>query len=148
MIGKNILEVNTKLREYQKALEKEVNETNVWKRGVSFKFSPILKHPDIKLITDYHIKSQNTSGYKFAVMEPSISGINAKNKTLYFKIKECSSNWVAIGMCHKNIVNSKGYAFNFSSLGHGGYMISANGGTWSNSNADYNNKVKVSHCLM
>ena len=25
MIGKNILEVNTKLREYQKALEKEVN---------------------------------------------------------------------------------------------------------------------------
>jgi hypothetical protein len=28
-------------------------------------------------------------------------------------------------------------------LGHGGYMISANGGTWSNNNPDFNNKVKV-----
>lgn len=46
-------------------------------------------------------------------------------------------------MCHKNIVVSKNYTFNFSSLGHGGYMISANGGTWSNNNAEFNNKVKV-----
>lgn len=46
-------------------------------------------------------------------------------------------------MCHKNIVVGKNYLFNFSNLGHGGYMISANGGTWSNNNADYNNKVKV-----
>jgi hypothetical protein len=46
-------------------------------------------------------------------------------------------------MCHKNIVVSKAYMFNFSTLGHGGYMISANGGTWSNNNPDFNNKVKV-----
>ena len=115
----------------------------MWKRGINFKFSAEAKHPDIKLLTEYHIKSQNTSGYKFAVMEPSLTGNNIKNKILYFRIKECSSNWVAVGMCHKKIVHSKGYAFNFSSLGHGGYMISANGGTWSNSNAEYNNKVKV-----
>ena len=121
-----------------------MNETNIWKRGVNYKFSPTNKHSDIKLISDYHIKSLNTSGYKFAVMEPSLQTSNSvKNKPLYFKIKECSSNWVAVGMCHKNIVHSKGYTFNFSSLGHGGYMISANGGTWSNSSADYNNKVKV-----
>lgn len=46
-------------------------------------------------------------------------------------------------MCHKNVVVSKGYTFNFSTLGHGGYMISANGGTWSNNNAEFNNKVKA-----
>ena len=50
-------------------------------------------------------------------------------------------------MCHKNIVVSKGYTFNFSTLGHGGYMISANGGTWSNNNAEFNNKVKVKYFL-
>lgn len=46
-------------------------------------------------------------------------------------------------MCHKNVVVSKNYGFNFSSLGHGGYMVSANGGTWSNSSAEFNNKVKT-----
>lgn len=46
-------------------------------------------------------------------------------------------------MCHKNIVSTKNYGFNFSTLGHGGYMISANGGTWSNSNNQHNNKVKA-----
>ncbi len=50
-------------------------------------------------------------------------------------------------MCHKNIVVSKNYTFNFSSLGHGGYMISANGGTWSNNNAEFNNKVKVNQYI-
>jgi len=60
-----------------------------------------------------------------------------------FKIKESHSNWVAVGMCHKNIVKSKNYGFNFSSIGHGAYMISANGGSWSNIKADQNNTIKV-----
>lgn len=46
-------------------------------------------------------------------------------------------------MCHKNIVKSKNYGFNFSSIGHGAYMISANGGSWSNIKADQNNTIKV-----
>ena len=101
----------------------------------------------MKVLSDYHVKSQNTSSYKFAVMEPSLENGNQKVKTYFFRIKECSSNWVAVGMCHKNIVASKSYGFNFSSLGHGGYMVSANGGTWSNTSNDYNNKVKVRHFI-
>ncbi len=93
-----------------------------------------MKHPDIKVVSDSLIKSQNTSGYKFAIMEPSLEK-GADNKTFHFKIKECNSNWIAVGICHKNIVVSKLYTFNFSTLGHGAYMISANGGTWSNNNA-------------
>jgi hypothetical protein len=134
--------VNSKLRQYQKTLEEEVNNTNIWKKTNNFKFSSTYKHPDIKVLSDLHVKSTNTSGYKFAVMEPGLEKGNA-NKTFYFKIKECSSNWVAVGMCHKNIVATKNYGFNFSNLGHGGYMISANGGTWSNTSSEYNNKVKV-----
>lgn len=142
MISKNISEINNKLKEYQKSLETEVNATNIWKKSNNFKFSSTLKHNDIKLITDFHSKSMNTSGYKFAILEPGLETGNPI-KTFHFKIRECSSNWVAVGMCHKDIVVSKGYTFNFSSLGHGGYMVSANGGTWSNTSAEYNNKVKV-----
>lgn len=64
-------------------------------------------------------------------------------KDFAFKIKESTSNWVAVGMCHKNIVASKHYGFNFNTLGHGAYMVSANGGSWSNIKADQNNSIKV-----
>jgi len=40
-------------------------------------------------------------------------------------------------------VKSKGYTFNFSALGHGSYMISSNGGTWSNTDSTANNTVKA-----
>ena len=119
-----------------------MNKTNIWKAASKFKFSPTFKHADIKVLTDYHVKSQNTAGYKFALMEPSLEK-GADNKVFHFKIKECTSNWVAVCMCHKNVVVSKNYTFNFSAIGHGGYMISANGGTWSHNNAEFNNKVKV-----
>lgn len=46
-------------------------------------------------------------------------------------------------MCHKNIVVSKNYGFNFSAIGHGAYMISSNGGSWSNIKAEQNNSIKV-----
>ena len=60
-----------------------------------------------------------------------------------FKVKESNSNWVAVGMCHKNIVKSKNYGFNFSSIGHGAYMVSANGGSWNNTKVEQNNSIKV-----
>jgi hypothetical protein len=50
-------------------------------------------------------------------------------------------------MCHKNIVVSKNYGFNFSSIGHGAYMISSNGGSWNNTKAEQNNSVKVTVLL-
>ena len=86
MISNNVLEVNKKLKEYQKVLEESVNSTNIWKKSPKFKFSPTFKHADIKLTSDYHIKSQNSSGYKFAIMEPSLEK-GPDNKTFHFKIK-------------------------------------------------------------
>lgn len=54
-------------------------------------------------------------------------------KKIAFKVKESSSNWVAIGVCHPKIIAGKNFGFNFSSIGHGAYMVSANGGIWSHS---------------
>ena len=66
-------------------------------------------------------------------MEPAVTAKGNKKKTFAFRMKEVNpSNWCAVGLCHKNIIVSKNYNFTFSQLGHGGYMISSNGGTWSN----------------
>jgi hypothetical protein len=140
-VAKNIEEVHKKLTEYNESFNKTINNKNVWTKAF-FKFSPTLKHNDVKLINEYTVKSSNSSGYKFAIMDPSLEK-GSKIKTFSFKVKECSSNWVAVGMCHSSIVKNKSYAFNFSNLGHGGYLVSANGGSWSNTKSEANNTVKV-----
>lgn len=67
MIKKNIDEVNKKLTEYQTSIQSNINAQNLWKK-ISFKFSNTLKHNDIKVVSDYLVKSQNSAGYKFAIM--------------------------------------------------------------------------------
>lgn len=52
-------------------------------------------------------------------------------KVFRFKINKLTSNWIGIGIAHKNIIQNKGYIFDHSKIGHGTYMISANAGTWS-----------------
>lgn len=98
---------------------------------------------NVKLNSELMAKSINTSGYKFAVMDPSLEkNLQKPIKIFSFRIKECTSNWVAVGMCHKNMVTSKNFGFNFGGVGHGGYLISANGGSWSNIKAEFNNSIK------
>jgi hypothetical protein len=46
-----------------------------------------------------------------------------------FRIVESSSNWLAVGVCYKNLISASNYTFNYSSLGHGAYLVSSNGGT-------------------
>ena len=75
------------------------------------------------------VKASASQSYKFAIMEPHIKKSNSQ---LAFKVKN-NSNWVAFGVCHKNIVQSKNYSFAFNSVGHGAYLVSSNGGSWSNS---------------
>lgn len=134
-------EVTTAITSYNNLAIEITKNLDLWKE-VGYKFKPHLKHPDIKIISDLVVKSTNGSGYKFAIMEPSLEP-GSKIKEMAFKINESCSNWVAVGMCHKNIVVSKNYGFNFSAIGHGAYMVSANGGCWNNTKADQNNNLKV-----
>ena len=80
------------------------------------------------------------------MLQPNLESIGKRVRTFAFRMKEVNpSNWVAVGLCHKNLIVSKGYNFTFSQLGHGSYMISSNGGTWSNHQASSssNNVVKA-----
>lgn len=126
---------------YLKELQESVKATSIWKQS-AFKFNPLFKHPDIKILQDAVVKSSNSSGYKFAVMDPHLES-GPPLKSFAFRIKESSSNWVAVGMCHKNVVAGKNYGFNFSAIGHGAYMVSANGGSWSHTKVEHNNSVKA-----
>ncbi len=43
------------------------------------------------------------------------------------------TGWIGIGVCLKEKIITSGYKFNYENLGHGSYMISSNGYTWSSS---------------
>lgn len=116
-----------------------IGSTKIWK-PLRFKFTEELKHSDIKLIDENTVKAIKNSAYKFAIMEPGIGG---KSPSISFKIKESYNNWLAVGMCYKKIIQSKSYGFVFGSGGHGAYMISSNGGSWSHTRNDQNNTIKV-----
>ena len=64
-------------------------------------------------------------------MEPSLNTHGNKPVKVSFKVKENHSNWLAVGVCYKNAVADSGYNFNYSTLGHGAYLVSCNAGTLS-----------------
>ena len=73
-------------------------------------------------------------------MEPGVDKVG--RKTFSFCVRESKSNWLAIGFCDRKTVEGKMYSFKFGTIGHGAYMISSNGGSWSNHKADQNNTIK------
>ena len=75
------------------------------------------------------IKSTEGYNYHFGLMEPSLQEKGNRPCKVAFKIKENSSNWLAVGICYKNAVSNSNYTFNYSTLGHGAYLVSCNGGT-------------------
>lgn len=44
------------------------------------------------------------------------------------------SNWIGVGLGYKNILHDKAYKFDYNSEeGHGSYLLSSNGYSWSHS---------------
>lgn len=139
-IGVSMDEANRRLEEYQSSIQSMINHMNIWE-PIKFSFGD-RHHGDIKVVDSVTVKSHKNSGYKFALMDPSAEEKGGP-RSFSFLVKECVSNWIGVGFCHSKVVASKSYGFSFGSIGHGGYMISSNGGIWSHSKADYNNKIKV-----
>lgn len=52
------------------------------------------------------------------------------------------SGWVGIGISLKNTLIKANYHFNYTNIGHGSYLISNNGYSWSHSNKDFNSAYK------
>lgn len=48
-----------------------------------------------------------------------------------------------MGVCYKSFAQKSNYEFKFNQEGHGCYMVSGNAGTWSHSEVEFNNVVKV-----
>jgi hypothetical protein len=82
--------------------------------------------------------------YKCAILSKSVEDNNdLELKRFTFKILRSTGDWIGLGVCHKKIVQANNYTLDFDHIGHGGYMISSNGGSWSNHDIDNNNVVKV-----
>ena len=46
-------------------------------------------------------------------------------------------------MCLKNVIVKANYHFNYTSIGHGSYLISTNGYSWSHSIKEFNSAYKT-----
>jgi hypothetical protein len=66
-------------------------------------------------------------------LDRAIEGKELPNdkKTVTFRIVKSTESWIGVGVCHKDILMAKNYDFYYENIGHGCYMISANGGSWS-----------------
>lgn len=129
-IGKFSEEAKQKTTAMLDKLSKTIADSDVW-TSIKYKFSAKFKHPEINLLGPMNVKSGGSSSYKFAIMEPDVERSFGQVKKMVFRIKEASANWLAVGVCHKNLVQSKNFGFSFNVLGHGAYMVSSNGGSWS-----------------
>lgn len=108
-----------------------MNPKDLFNTKSTFVFSEKLKHSNITLTGQMIAKSSTgTQSYKFCLLEPNINLKNlSKPLTFAFKINinnvNYGNNWIAVGVCHKNIIVQKNYNFTFSTLGHGAYMVSS-----------------------
>lgn len=87
-----------------------------------------MKHAGITLVNENTIKSTEGYNYHFSLMEPSLNEKGNRPCRVAFKIKENTSSWLAVGVCYKSAIVNANYTFNYSSLGHGAYLVSSNGG--------------------
>ena len=98
-------------------------------------------HHDLSIYEKLKVKTSGvSSSYRFAVLKPHVESAN--NRTVSFRAIE-NDQWVAFGVCHSKIIESKQFQFIHSNIGHGAYMVSSNGGVWSHTNAVHNNAVKA-----
>ena len=51
--------------------------------------------------------------------------------------------WAGVGICLKNSIKAANYHFNYTNIGHGSYLISTNGYSWSHSVKDFNSAFKT-----
>ena len=109
-----------------------------------YKFSKESSHNSTIITNDTFLHGCNPTAYKCCVLDKPIeNGPGNQFKSITFRIVKSPSSWIGLGLCHKNVVKSKNYDFLFEAVGHGCYMISANGGSWSHIDPDQNNLVKV-----
>jgi hypothetical protein len=128
-LEKKSKKVEEELKGYMNALQKISNNPSIFDTKADFKFSNELKHSGVTLVSEKVIKSSEAYNYHFGLLEPSVEEASS-GCTVAFKINQNSSNWLGVGMVYKKIAEQNSFQFNYSSLGHGAYLVSCNGGTF------------------
>lgn len=62
-------------------------------------------------------------------------------KTWKIKIIKLAS-WIGVGMAHLNLIKNGNFNFNYTNTGHGNYLISSNGYSWSSLKPEFNSKFE------
>eukprot|EP00919_Chromeraceae_sp_WS-2016_P041575 GHVR01099067.1.p2 GENE.GHVR01099067.1~~GHVR01099067.1.p2 ORF type:complete len:100 (+),score=8.25 GHVR01099067.1:1287-1586(+) len=88
-------------------------------------------------------KSLEPNGYKPCILNKTLEDEGYAIKRFSFRIVKSTNDWVAVGLCHQKLITDSNYEFNYQQQGHGFYLISSNGGSWSSIDKDYNNVVKA-----
>lgn len=85
-----------------------------------------------------------SSGQRLLLIQPNLpKDSKLGKKPLNWGIKVVKlAGWIAVGISLKNLIINAKYGFNYTSIGHGSYQISANGYSWSHSSKDFNSASK------
>ncbi|EAR90775.1 transmembrane protein, putative (macronuclear) [Tetrahymena thermophila SB210] len=110
------------------------------------RFSDKLKGTSIQIKSPNlaHQTQNESSGQRFCLLEPNLP----QNGRLRwgFKIKSLIG-WIGIGICLSSIIKGFNYHFKYSKIGHGSYLLSGNGYTWSHSKSEQNSQNKSFHFI-
>ena len=99
-----------------------------------FTWSDKLKGHKIKITNSIAEQTgMESSGQRFIMIEPSLNSYGSKAKMRWGIRVIKFVGWIGVGICLKNIITKANYHFNYNNIGHGSYLISSNGYSWSHS---------------
>ncbi|CAD8082973.1 unnamed protein product [Paramecium primaurelia] len=148
-----ITQLNDSLHDIQVEFDNKVETlSNIFKaqpvtatdqvQSIAFQFSQKFKGANIGLSGQNMIAEQKTSesnGQRFIICEPCLP----KNGVYKFGFKIIKyAGWIGVGVCHRDIIASANYKFNYTNIGHGSYLISNNAYSWSHLQKDLNSAHK------
>lgn len=85
-----------------------------------------------------------SSGQRFILIEPSLNPLGGAKVKMNWGLRIIKFvGWVGIGICLKNAIVKANYHFNYNNIGHGSYLISSNGYSWSHSVKEFNSAFKT-----
>jgi hypothetical protein len=98
-------------------------------QSVSFRFSEQYKGKTIKLVNPYTALMESSGSERMLLMEPALEG---RSSAMRWRIKIIKKkSWIGVGMCHLNLIKDVNFQFEYTETGHGNYLISSNGYSWS-----------------
>jgi len=70
-----------------------------------------------------------------------------RKKTWAIRVKKFGG-WIGIGISLHNLIKNANFHFNYTVIGHGNYLISSNGYSWSHSQKEFNSAFKSFNFLV